>query len=124
MRYITGEIQVLVRVWVGLMGHKRSEKSETDEHEGAMSARAFRAWRKRLDLKQKDAADLLGLKKRMIQYYETGSRNGQSVSIPKPVRLACYALEHGILDYDGETPATRSGKVNGGFEHGTGARSS
>lgn len=67
-----------------------------------MSGEAFRDWRKRLGLKQKDAAELLGLKKRMIQYYETGKRSGNDVAIPKSIRLACYALERGIGDFDGE----------------------
>lgn len=66
-----------------------------------MSADQFFRWRKNLSLKQKDAAVLLGLQKRMIQYYEKGSRNGKPVMIPKSVRLACYALEQGIEDYDG-----------------------
>ncbi|SNY91545.1 Helix-turn-helix domain-containing protein [Cohaesibacter sp. ES.047] len=61
----------------------------------------FRAWRRSMGLKQKDAADLLGLKKRMIQYYEKGKREGKSVTIPKSVRLACYALSVGISDFDG-----------------------
>ncbi|WP_319529441.1 helix-turn-helix transcriptional regulator [uncultured Cohaesibacter sp.] len=61
----------------------------------------FRAWRRSMGLKQKDAADLLGLKKRMIQYYEKGKREGKAVTIPKSVRLACYALSVGISDYDG-----------------------
>ncbi len=54
-----------------------------------------------MGLKQKDAADLLGLKKRMIQYYEKGNRDGKEVTIPKSVRLACYALAIGVSDYDG-----------------------
>lgn len=62
----------------------------------------FRAWRKSLGLKQKEAADRLGLKKRMIQYYEKGNRDGKAVRIPKTVRLACYALSQGILDFNGE----------------------
>lgn len=62
----------------------------------------FRAWRKAHKLKQKDAADLLGLKKRMIQYYEKGHRDGRSVKIPKSIRLACYAISQGIADYNGE----------------------
>ncbi|WP_319413266.1 helix-turn-helix transcriptional regulator [uncultured Cohaesibacter sp.] len=66
-----------------------------------MSAQQFRAWRREMGLKQKDAADLLGLKKRMIQYYEKGNRDGKSVTIPKSVRLACYALTIGISDFDG-----------------------
>ncbi len=78
----------------------RKKPSETDGN--PMPAEAFREWRKRLGLKQKDAADLLGLKKRMIQYYETGSRSGKHVSIPKSIRLACYALEAGVGDYDGK----------------------
>nr|WP_319517014.1 helix-turn-helix transcriptional regulator [uncultured Cohaesibacter sp.] len=68
-----------------------------------MSAQQFRAWRKEMGLKQKDAADLLGLKKRMIQYYEKGNRDGKAVTIPKSVRLACYALTIGISDFDGTT---------------------
>ncbi len=67
-----------------------------------MSADQFRAWRRSMGLKQKDAADLLGLKKRMIQYYEKGNRDGKAVSIPKSVRLACYALTIGISDFDGK----------------------
>ena len=66
-----------------------------------MSADQFFRWRRNLKLKQKEAAELLGLQKRMIQYYEKGSRDGKPVVIPKSVRLACYALEQGIEDYDG-----------------------
>jgi transcriptional regulator with XRE-family HTH domain len=80
----------------------KDRKKALEDH-NPMTAEAFRAWRKRLGLKQKDAADLLGLKKRMIQYYETGSRSGKHVSIPKSIRLACYALEAGVGDYDGKT---------------------
>ena len=68
---------------------------------GAMTSGQFRAWRKEQGLRQKEAADLLGLKKRMIQYYEKGERDGKKVSIPKTVRLACYALAQGIADFDG-----------------------
>ena len=57
-----------------------------------MRADQFRAWRKSLKLKQKEAADLLGLKKRMIQYYEKGHREGREVNVPKSIRLACYAI--------------------------------
>lgn len=67
-----------------------------------MTPDQFRQWRKRLGLKQKEAADQLGLKKRVIQYYEKGTRDGKKVEIPKTVRLACYALASGIDDYDGE----------------------
>lgn len=66
-----------------------------------MSPELFREWRKSLGLKQKDAAERLGLKKRMIQYYEKGDRNGRPVEIPRSVRLACYAISIGIADFDG-----------------------
>jgi len=66
-----------------------------------MSPEQFRDWRRSLGLKQKDAAEKLGLKKRMIQYYEKGNRDGRPVEIPKSIRLACYALSKGIGDFDG-----------------------
>ncbi|PTW59099.1 helix-turn-helix protein [Breoghania corrubedonensis] len=69
----------------------------------AMTPEQFRDWRKSLGWKQKDAAEKLGLKKRMIQYYEKGDRDGRKVDIPKSVRLACYALSLGITDFDGQT---------------------
>jgi hypothetical protein len=50
---------------------------------------------------QKGAAEALGLKRRVLQYYEKGERDGERVSIPKTVRLACYALRSGITDYHG-----------------------
>ncbi|WP_236042652.1 helix-turn-helix domain-containing protein [Roseibium aggregatum] len=68
-----------------------------------MTPQQFRLWRRTLGLKQKDAADRLGLKKRMIQYYEKGNRDGRPVEIPKSIRLACYALSKGIGDFDGQT---------------------
>jgi transcriptional regulator with XRE-family HTH domain len=61
----------------------------------------FKAWRKSLGLSQKEAADALGLKNRIVQYYEKGERNGEKVKIPKHVRLACYALTLGVGDYHG-----------------------
>lgn len=79
---------------------------------GAMTPDQFRAWRKSLGLKQKEAADRLGLKKRMIQYYEKGERDGKSVEIPKTVRLACYALSLGVADFDGARPAPHAGEEN------------
>ena len=72
-----------------------------DSHHRVMTPEQFRQWRRGLGLKQKDAAEQLGLKKRMIQYYETGVRDGKNVKIPKTVRLACYALAQGIVDFDG-----------------------
>jgi transcriptional regulator with XRE-family HTH domain len=66
-----------------------------------MESAQFKAWRKGLGLKQREAAEKLGLKKRMIQYYETGKRDGKAVEIPKAIRLACYALAAGVEDFDG-----------------------
>jgi len=66
-----------------------------------MSALAFRHWRKSLKLSQKEAAEALGLKRRVVQYYEKGERDGVPVVIPKTVRLACYALADGQSDYPG-----------------------
>ncbi len=66
-----------------------------------MDPRQFKRWRKSLELSQKEAAQALGLKRRMIQYYEKGERDGSQVVIPKSVRLACYALTQGCEDYDG-----------------------
>ncbi len=61
----------------------------------------FRRWRKELKLSQQEAANALGLKRRVVQYYEKGERDGEPVEIPKAVRLACYALAQGIYDYHG-----------------------
>ncbi|GGD39818.1 helix-turn-helix domain-containing protein [Aureimonas glaciei] len=62
----------------------------------------FRSWRKALGWKQKDAAEKLGLKKRVIQYYEKGDRDGKTIEIPKTVELACLALTLGFESYDGQ----------------------
>ncbi|MTI19079.1 XRE family transcriptional regulator [Rhodobacteraceae bacterium RKSG542] len=67
-----------------------------------MTPEQFKMWRRSLGLKQKEAAEVLGLKKRMIQYYEKGEREDRKVEIPKSVRLACFALLQGIGDFDGE----------------------
>lgn len=75
-----------------------------------MYPKQFRKWRKSLDLKQRDAAELLGLKKRMIQYYESGERDGRAVQVPKYIRLACYALSKNVTDFDGEKVTERRRK--------------
>ena len=54
-----------------------------------MTPHQFKAWRKAMGLKQKEAAERLGLKKRVIQYYEHGHRDGKKVAVPKSVELAC-----------------------------------
>jgi transcriptional regulator with XRE-family HTH domain len=61
----------------------------------------FKKWRKSLKLSQKEAAHALGLKRRMIQYYEKGERDGDKVEIPLSVRLACFAVIEGVEDYHG-----------------------
>ena len=61
----------------------------------------FKKWRKAMKLSQKDAASALGLKRRMIQYYEKGERDGEKVVIPRAVRLACFAISEGVVDYNG-----------------------
>lgn len=66
-----------------------------------MTPDAFKAWRKTMGFKQKDAAEKLGLKKRVIQYYEKGARDGKDIDIPKTVELACFALAMGVETYDG-----------------------
>ena len=66
-----------------------------------MKGHDFRRWRKSLELSQKEAADALGLKRRVVQYYEKGERDGDPVKIPRTVRLACYAITTGVDDYHG-----------------------
>lgn len=85
-------------------GHKKDRKSAA---EAAMSPAAFKRWRKSLKLSQKEAAQALGLKRRAVQYYEKGERDGDSVDIPKTVRLACFALAQGCADYAGPVEAPK-----------------
>lgn len=59
----------------------------------------FKKLRKALKLSQKEMAEALGLKRRMIQYYEKGERDGEPLEIPKAVELACYALSAGIREF-------------------------
>ncbi len=66
-----------------------------------MEPKDFKTWRRNLKMSQKEAAQALGLKRRMIQYYEKGEREGTAVVIPLSVRLACYAIDQGIADYNG-----------------------
>ena len=66
-----------------------------------MEPNDFKKWRKAQGYSQKDAAEALGLKRRMIQYYERGERDGDKVKIPLTVALACYALTQGVVNYRG-----------------------
>lgn len=81
------------------MSHKKPD------HAAIMSPQRFKRWRKSLKLSQKEAAAALGLKRRILQYYEKGERNGERLEIPKTVRLACYALAQGCGDYAGPEEA-------------------
>ncbi|GAA0568715.1 helix-turn-helix transcriptional regulator [Caenispirillum bisanense] len=73
-----------------------------------MTPKAFKLWRKSLNLSQKDAAAALGLKHRIVQYYEKGERDGKPIRIPRSVRLACWALSQGVVDFDGSTAEARA----------------
>ncbi len=75
-----------------------------------MTSSQFKSWRKSLGFKQKDAAEKLGLKKRMIQYYETGKRDGKAVAIPRAVSLACFALSQGVKSFDGSKAVYEDGR--------------
>ncbi len=80
---------------------KKNNKMKDRDRDLVMQPSAFRGWRKSLGLSQKAAAEALGLKRRVVQYYEKGERDGEPVMIPKTVRLACYALSEGCEDYAG-----------------------
>ena len=70
-----------------------------------MKPSEFKRWRKGCGLTQEQAAKKLGLKKRAIQYYETGKRDGKDFKIPKTTELACYAISVGVQFYSGPQPA-------------------
>lgn len=78
-------------------GGKRSAAEERP----LMTPAGFKHWRKSLELSQMEAAARLGLKRRVVQYYEKGERNGSPVIVPKTVRLACFAVAAGCDDYAG-----------------------
>ena len=78
-----------------------AHKLKGGDHHAPMTPDSFKKWRKSLHLSQKEAAHALGLKRRILQYYEKGVRNGEPVEVPLTVRLACYALTQGKSDYAG-----------------------
>jgi transcriptional regulator with XRE-family HTH domain len=77
-----------------------------------MKGHEFKRWRKSLNFNQKEAADALGLKRRVVQYYEKGERSdGKPVKIPRTVRLACYAILTGVTDYHGQDKKPEKAKA-------------
>lgn len=66
-----------------------------------MTPKEFKTWRKFCGLTQEQAADKLGLKKRTVQYYERGERDGKPFRIPRTTALACYAISIGVEHYFG-----------------------
>jgi len=79
----------------------KKDKTFRSDQATVMTPADFKRWRKSLNLSQKEAASALGLKRRVVQYYEKGERDGKKVQIPRTVRLACYALTAGAFDYAG-----------------------
>lgn len=68
-----------------------------------MTSDQFKAWRLHLKLSKKRAAAALGLSQSAVDHYERGYRRDGSgtVTIPKPVALACMALQNGFTDFQG-----------------------
>ena len=77
-----------------------------------MKPSGFEAWRKLMEMTQKDTASALGLKSRIIQYYEKGERNGQKFAIPTAIELACYALSLCVESYSGPETDKKKAKKN------------
>jgi len=77
------------------------KKHDAETQSPVMKPEDFKAWRKSLGMSQKEAAEALGLRRRIVQYYEKGVRDGARIDIPKTVRLACYALAKGCKNYEG-----------------------
>lgn len=63
-----------------------------------MQASDFKAWRKSMGYTQKEAAAALGLGTSTVEQYDRGIRkdDGQPVTIPLSVALACAALAAGL----------------------------
>ena len=53
-----------------------------------MPSHEFREWQDRHKLSLTNAAKMLGLSRRMVQYHATGTK-----PIPKTIRLACIGAE-------------------------------
>jgi len=86
-----------------------------------MTPKGFKRWRKSLGLNQKDAAEALGLKRRVVQYYEKGERDGKPIKIPRYISLACFALAAGVTAYEGPEDAKASPAPKAVVPEGSGA---
>ena len=53
-----------------------------------MPTAAFRGWRRRHGLSLSEAAEILGLSRRLVAYYDSGER-----AVPKTIGLACEGWE-------------------------------
>lgn len=69
----------------------------------AMEKEGFKAWRAWCRWSQSQAAELLGVSKRTVQFYEKGQQ-----PIPRAIALACYALSVGVRTYSGPQSDERS----------------
>lgn len=71
-----------------------------------MTKDQIKVWRLRHGMSQREAAEALGICLSTYSNYETGWQRGvhctKRAPIPKPVELACAALELGITDYLGQ----------------------
>jgi len=68
-----------------------------------MTPAQFAAWRERLHLSKRAAAEALGVHPETIANYESGQRRdtGKRVEIPRAIALACSAIAHGLPPYGG-----------------------
>lgn len=58
-----------------------------------MTASDLRRWRLALRFSQREAAEALGVSRRMYIHYENGWRRGRRIEIPRKIALACQTLE-------------------------------
>ena len=59
-----------------------------------MNSSEFKKWRKGNKFSQTKASEKLGLKRRMIQYYEKVTKGDKLIKIPKYIKLACQAVDY------------------------------
>lgn len=65
---------------------------------------AFRKWRKRLGFSQIEAGVKLGISTCCVSLYDNGYRYSPpgAVNVPLHIRLACAAIEAGIMPIDNQ----------------------